>query len=845
MVRLLEWAIANSLLVLLLAPICLLVGRSVRSPAFRHGLWILLLIKLLTPPLLAVELPLEAVSLLSWSGPGQTASVTAVVSTAGVDLSTGQLTSLDHAEAGAIDLTQLPSAVNPLEPISANAATAASVVAAGKTGLSAQACLDPTCNSTEFAAAMFGWKDWPWQTCGLIAVSVWICGAVVMFGIQLSRMWNFWMRVRRGSFSSLELENELARLVRQLNRRSAPKAVLVDGVVSPMLLGFGPWAQILFPEQLYRQLSSEARSTLLLHELAHYYRGDHYVRLLELVASWLFWWHPAVWWAIREIEVAEEECCDRWVVDRTASSPRCYAEALLDTIDFLCERNPLMPPVVSGLGNPRELRGRLVQIMQGHRQPVRLVLVRTAIALLACTLPVQPQLFAAAGESMSAMIIHALPAFSLGSVSAIEPLTARAEQNTEHPVTSTAESGVLSDAPAVVRDRLSHPPAQMRPAAAIAKPDIAPAETASASSSATGENRPTAQAVPTPVSPGREWAVARSSNGQYRLIASTGRQVRLWNLTPDRITPVDSQPPGARPPGYLPAVERSGPEPASMVDLSRYSIATVAFLPGQSRFVTGGYDRQLRLWDARSGRLVRNFDEPTDAVLSVVADAGTYIAAGARDGSLTVYDLASTSMLHRIQFNAPVNGVRFSPDGKFLVAVLGSWRTEATGELIVLNVGDWQIVHRYITPRPAGALEFLHGSEEVTLGEWDGTLHAIRLSDGARLGQMRIAKELISAAAFSSQAASWPRTRLPESEEPQAELPPETEPDRTVPDFSDAVFIGPRVPTPRPMDRSTTRPGTSQLSPSNLRLPLRSLSTPQTASRNTNPNAAPPLVRQP
>ena len=56
MVRLLEWAIANSLLVLLLAPICLLVGRSVRSPAFRHGLWILLLIKQLTPDKVLAEL---------------------------------------------------------------------------------------------------------------------------------------------------------------------------------------------------------------------------------------------------------------------------------------------------------------------------------------------------------------------------------------------------------------------------------------------------------------------------------------------------------------------------------------------------------------------------------------------------------------------------------------------------------------------------------------------------------------------------------------------------------------------------------------------------------------------
>src|SRR5437773_1721665 len=80
-----------------------------------------------------------------------------------------------------------------------------------------------------------------------------------------------------------------------------------------------------------------ARATLIAHELAHYRRGDHWVRVFELVVSGIFWWNPVVWWARRQIEIAEEECCDAWVIEQFPDTPRWYAEALLETIDFLSE----------------------------------------------------------------------------------------------------------------------------------------------------------------------------------------------------------------------------------------------------------------------------------------------------------------------------------------------------------------------------------------------------------------------------------------------------------------------------------------------------------------------------
>ncbi len=93
---------------------------------------------------------------------------------------------------------------------------------------------------------------------------------------------------------------------------------------------------------------------------------------------------------------------------RTPSSARCYAGRLLDTIDFLCERNPLAPPVSSGLGNPRELRGRLVKIMRGSGRQTINAAGRIGLAFVLLGLPFQPQALASLGGSFRETLVSGL-----------------------------------------------------------------------------------------------------------------------------------------------------------------------------------------------------------------------------------------------------------------------------------------------------------------------------------------------------------------------------------------------------------------------------------------------------
>ena len=74
-----------------------------------------------------------------------------------------------------------------------------------------------------------------------------------------------------------------------------------------MLWAIATTARLLIPEPLLGRLSEQQWDTLLAHELAHLRRRDHWVRRFELFVVGLYWWHPVVWWARRELQEAEEQ----------------------------------------------------------------------------------------------------------------------------------------------------------------------------------------------------------------------------------------------------------------------------------------------------------------------------------------------------------------------------------------------------------------------------------------------------------------------------------------------------------------------------------------------------------
>ena len=132
-----------------------------------------------------------------------------------------------------------------------------------------------------------------------------------------------------------------------------------------MLWSAGAKPRILVPAGLWERLDARQRDTLLLHELAHLRRRDHWVRWIELLATALYWWNPVCWWARHELREAEEQCCDAWVLWAMPGSFRDYASALLEAVDFVSIR-PSVPLLASGMGQFGHLKRRLTMLKQGN-----------------------------------------------------------------------------------------------------------------------------------------------------------------------------------------------------------------------------------------------------------------------------------------------------------------------------------------------------------------------------------------------------------------------------------------------------------------------------------------------
>ena len=93
----------------------------------------------------------------------------------------------------------------------------------------------------------------------------------------------------------------------------------------PMLIGlFRP--MILLPESLLGIPAEELR-TILMHEMAHLYRRDHWALALQRILETVLFFHPTIWFVSRRLNLLRELCCDDMVL-ATGTKPIGYASSL-------------------------------------------------------------------------------------------------------------------------------------------------------------------------------------------------------------------------------------------------------------------------------------------------------------------------------------------------------------------------------------------------------------------------------------------------------------------------------------------------------------------------------------
>jgi beta-lactamase regulating signal transducer with metallopeptidase domain len=202
----------------------------------------------------------------------------------------------------------------------------------------------------------------PWTALG---IGVWLGGSLCWLVLASTRLLRFRRFLSSGQAAPADLQLRVRHLAGRLGLKRPPQVLVLPAAVSPMLWALGGVPRLLLPAALLDQLSQEQWDTLLVHELAHLRRRDHWVRWLEFLVLALNWWHPVAWWARRELREAEEQCCDAWVVWALPALAEAYALALVETVTFLSRSRSALPLGASGIGQVQFLKRRLIMIMRG------------------------------------------------------------------------------------------------------------------------------------------------------------------------------------------------------------------------------------------------------------------------------------------------------------------------------------------------------------------------------------------------------------------------------------------------------------------------------------------------
>jgi WD40 repeat protein len=170
-------------------------------------------------------------------------------------------------------------------------------------------------------------------------------------------------------------------------------------------------------------------------------------------------------------------------------------------------------------------------------------------------------------------------------------------------------------------------------------------------------------------------------------------------------------------------------------------VTTVAFSPDGRHLISGSADKTLKLWDAATGQLVRTLVGHGGRVEHVAfsPDSRSVISSGdlSKDGDgVKLWDRDTGRLVHTFQDSARVKSIRFSPDGRRVLAV----STADEGRTIKLwDTTTGRLVHAWRKPGPVVSAEFtpdghgvLSADQDLTIRLWNATTGQLsRALDGS------------------------------------------------------------------------------------------------------------------
>ena len=150
----------------------------------------------------------------------------------------------------------------------------------------------------------------------ILGIGLFLAGRELRLGQQL----------RRGTrLAPREIRQRVHCLARSLKLRT-PQVRTHRGLSSPLVLS-GITPVLVLPE------GAKLPDCVLVHELSHIARKDHWTALLEVATLILHWWNPIFRLAQKRLHAAAELSCDARAIGFQKDSPTEYARALVDAVE--------------------------------------------------------------------------------------------------------------------------------------------------------------------------------------------------------------------------------------------------------------------------------------------------------------------------------------------------------------------------------------------------------------------------------------------------------------------------------------------------------------------------------
>lgn len=135
----------------------------------------------------------------------------------------------------------------------------------------------------------------------------------------------------------------------------------------PMVIGHMK-PLILIPIGMLTALPPAEVEAILIHEMAHIYRRDYLVNLLQSLMEIIFFFNPAILWLSDLIRRERENCCDDIAIAET-DDKLSYIRALVS-----CQEHLLLSPAyaMAFSGKRNELSGRVKRMISGGNQTLNI-----------------------------------------------------------------------------------------------------------------------------------------------------------------------------------------------------------------------------------------------------------------------------------------------------------------------------------------------------------------------------------------------------------------------------------------------------------------------------------------